>query len=102
MSEILGNHAVEPQEVTVPEPGTAETDVQGVFADDTVNHGVDKFPVFNVDKNVYMNNMHNDRKRLRFPSELPVTQYMRNTKYNRPFFVQYTEDSGKTYRRKVK
>jgi len=79
------------------------TDVKEVFADDVVKVGNNEFPVFNCSKDEFFNNMVNNRKRLRFKSGSKVQQYMRGTKYkNRDFYISYTDDSGKTYRRKIK
>jgi len=79
------------------------TDVKDVMADDTVKIGTNEFPVFSCSKNEFFNNMSNDRKRLRFKSGSKVQQYMKGTKYkNRDFYISYTDDNGKSYRRKIK
>lgn len=75
--------------------GKVETDVEGIFAN-AEKSGV---PVFDVSKDEFFNNMKMDRKRLRFKKDSIVSKYMRNTKYNRPFYVRNTEDG---YLRKIK
>jgi predicted phage-related endonuclease len=75
--------------------GKIETDVDGIFAD-AEKSGL---PVFDVSKEEFFNNMKMDRKRLRFKRDSIVSKYMRNTKYNRSFYVRNTEDG---YLRKIK
>jgi len=91
-----------PQEKEEIPQDKLETDVVGVFADNKIRAGLEEIPVFNVDRDSFFKNMHNDRKRLRFPSDSGAAQYLRGTQYRRPFFVSYTEADGKVYRRKVK
>jgi len=78
-------------------PGKVETDVEGVFADGEKN----QFPIFNVDEEDFFNNMKADRRRLRFKPDNSASQYLRGTKYNKPFFIQYKGDDGH-FMRKVK
>jgi len=73
--------------------GKVRTDLDGVFADAEK----DGFPVFDVDKETFNNNMRQERKRLRFKSDTPVAQYYRMSKYNRPFYIR-----ADGYLRKVK
>jgi hypothetical protein len=102
MSELLCSPGGEgTQAPESPPEGKFSTDVKGVYADGEVPHGQDKIPVFKVDKKEFMNNMTADRRRLRFPGESTAGRYMRQTKYNRPFFIEY-EEAGKAFRRKVK
>lgn len=79
------------------DPGKVETDVQGVFADGLK----DGAPIFSVTKEEFFNNMKSDRRRLRFGSDTPVSSYLRGSRYNQPFYVQYKGDDGH-YLRKVK
>jgi hypothetical protein len=79
-------------------PGKVQTDVPDVFADGK-RFG---FPVFNVSKKEFDSNMSVDRKRLRFTNGSNVQKYMLATRYNRPFFISYSEESGNRYLRKVK
>jgi len=81
----------------VLDPGKISTDVDGVFADGMKN----QFPIFDVDKEDFFNNMKAERKRLRFKPETAASQYLRGSKYNRPFFIQYKGDDGH-FMRKVK
>jgi len=79
-----------------------ETDVPGVLADDEVSVGTDKFPVFDVSSSEFHQNMQYGRRRIRFKPDTPVQQYHRNTRYNRPFYIRYTDEKGKKYVRRVK
>lgn len=82
---------------TSVDPGKVETDVAGVYADGTK----DQFPIFSVSKEDFYNNMKADRKRMRFSTE-PASQYLRGTRYNRPFYIQYKGENGENFLRKVK
>lgn len=84
------------------EPITFDTDVEGVKADAEHAAGTDRFPVFKVDKNEFYQNMTHGRKRLRFKSGSNAQQYMSKTKYQRPFYISYTDSQGKTYSRRIK
>jgi hypothetical protein len=84
------------------EPEKFDTDVEGVKADGQVPYGSDRFPMFKVDKNDFYQNMKHGRKRLRFKTGSGAQQYMKGTKYQRPFYVSYTDSKGKTYSRKIK
>lgn len=79
------------------DPGKIETDVQGVFADGTKNN----CPIFSVTKEDFYNNMKADRKRMRFSTE-HAAQYLRGTRYNKPFYIEYKGDNGEHFLRKVK
>ena len=83
--------------VDTSDPSKIETDVKGVFADAMK----DNFPVFSVTKDEFYNNMKADRKRMRFSTE-HASQYLRGTRYNRPFFIQYKGENGEHFLRKVK
>ena len=81
------------------EPDGIETDVLDVRADGERNG----MPVFKVTRDKFYQNMTFGRKRLRFDSGSKVQEYMQKTKYNRPFWISYTDDKdGKEYVRKVK
>lgn len=75
--------------------GKVETDVAGVFADGEK----EGMPVFNVSKDEFYQNMNYGRKRIRFNKGTSTQQYMRNTKYNRPFWIKDNLDG---YIRKIK
>jgi hypothetical protein len=77
------------------------TDVEGVHCNSVVKHGNIELPCFTVSKSEFFQNMTDGRKRLRFKAGTNVQQYMRNTRYNRPFYIK-TTDNGKTYQRKIK
>jgi hypothetical protein len=105
MGELFGNGEThdqinfkQTQNPDSVDPGKIETDVSGVFADGTKND----CPIFSVSKDEFYSNMKNDRKRMRFQTE-PAAQYLRGTRYNKPFYIQYKDDStGEHYLRKVK
>ena len=77
----------------VMSPGEVETDVADIKADGNK----DGLPVFKVGKTEFYQNMSHGRKRVRFKSGTSAAQYMRNTRYNRPFFIEH-----EGYVRKVK
>jgi hypothetical protein len=85
------------QNVDSRDTGKVETDVSGVFADGKK----DDMPVFSVSKEDFYSNMKIDRKRMRFNTET-AAQYLRGTRYNRPFYIEYKGDNGEHYLRKVK
>lgn len=83
--------------ISSSDPGKVETEVSGVFADGKK----DEFPVFTVSSEDFYNNMKADRKRLRFSTD-SVSQYLRGSKYNRPFYIQFKGENGENFLRKVK
>ena len=104
MGELTGGGATHDQinratlqNPDVVDPGKIETDVAGVYADGSK----DQFPIFSVSKDEFYNNMRNDRKRLRFTTE-PAANYLKGTRYNKPFYIQYKGDNGEHFLRKVK
>ncbi len=84
------------------EPVGFKTDVKDVMADKEFNRGIDKFPVFKVNKADFYQNMQNGRKRLRFKTGSTAQQYMKGTKYKRAFYIEYTDSKGKTFNRRIK
>lgn len=88
------------QGTTGPEDGF-ETDVSGVKANDFVQRGTEKFPIFDVGEKEFMQNMTHGRKRVRFKTGTPAQAYMKGTRYNRPFYIRH-EKEGKKYVRKIK
>jgi len=84
--------------VPVNDPGKITTDVEGIFADGKRN----ELPVFDVDHDDFYNNMKADRKRIRFKADTSASQYLRGTKYNRPFYLRTTAPDGNQLLRKVK
>jgi len=102
MGELAGDYYDSPEakiardnEISVPQDGKVKTDVPDVFADGERNG----LPLFKVSKNEFYQNMSHGRQRLRFKSGTSTQQYMKNTKYNRPFWIQDTDDG---YIRKIK
>ncbi|MFW6129961.1 MAG: hypothetical protein ACOC56_02180 [Atribacterota bacterium] len=79
-----------------------ETDVDGVKADGFVQKGTEKFPRFDVDRNTFYSNSHDERRRMRFKSGSSVQQYMQGTKYRRPFYISFKDDNGRRYTKKIK
>lgn len=76
------------------------TDVSGVTSDGTYKRGLDEFPIFNVNYQEFNANMESHRQRLRFSGK--AGQYLRETRYKRPFYIRHTDESGKVYIRKIK
>lgn len=77
-----------------------ETDVEGVFADDSIEYGTDSFPVFDVDYNTFAS-VKDDRRKISAPEDSSVYQYTRNSQVNRAFYVR-TENGGETVTKKVR
>lgn len=87
------------------DPNTVDsmsTGVDGADADAFINVGSEKFPVYDVSKQEFLQNMDNGRKRLRFEQDSKPQKYMQNGKHNREFYVRYTDNSGKKYTRRIK
>lgn len=82
--------------------GGYETDVAGVKSHDVVKYGKDSFPCFDVSQNEFYQNMQSGRQRLRFAQGSETQKYMQGSKYNRPFFVRFTDANGKQFVRKIK
>lgn len=70
------------------------TDVEDVFADGSKGD----IPVFDVSPEEFNNNMKMTRRRLRFKQGSKAAEYMRKTKYTRPFWIRNTKDG---YMRKI-
>ncbi len=100
----------EPQKTSANEPqkdtggesgGKTETPKQRLFPTDVpeikTKDQKDGLPVFDVDKDEFYQNMNHGRKRIRFKSGSPAAEYMRKTRYNKPFYIRHGE-----YMRKVK
>lgn len=106
MGEIVGNdvdrHQADAQADRATTTDDFSTDVEGVKADGFKSLGKERFPVFNVDKDNFYQNMAHGRKRLRFKSGSSAQRYMQGTKYNRPFFISYKHDNGETWTRRIK
>jgi hypothetical protein len=66
------------------DPGKVDTDVSDVKADGT-KQGI---PVFDVDAIDFIKNMRMDRRNLKFPEDSAITQYMRGTRYSKPFWLR--------------
>ena len=79
-----------------------ETDVEGVKANSFIQHGSDKFPCFDVPKDSFFQNMKDGRKRIRFKNGTPEQQYMQKSKYQRKFYIKYSDENGKAFVRTVK
>ena len=90
-----GEDAANMRDKVETSPDGFETDVDGVKAQGMKNG----LPVFDVEEDEFYNNMKADRKRLRFKSEAPVSQYLRQTRYNKPFFIKTPDNK---FMRKVK
>lgn len=90
-------NAAQQMEVSNENPGKIETEVNGVFADALK----DNFPVFDVDKEDFFNNMKTDRRRLRLKTQ-SAANYHKGSRYNRPFWLRYKDENGTGFMRKVK
>lgn len=77
-----------------------ETDVPGLFSDDVYKKGTESFPCFDVSKGSFFNNMEQFRKRIRLDGK--AAEYLRATRYNKPFYIKYKDESNRTYIRKIK
>lgn len=77
-----------------------ETDVIGVNSDGTYCKGIDKFPIFDVPAKEFHANMEDYRTRLRLSGK--AGEYLRNTRYKKPFYIRTVDANNKTYIRKVK
>lgn len=75
-----------------------DTGVEGVKADSTYKNT----PVFDVPKEDFFKNMRLDRNKTRFSNGTKPSQFMRGTKYRKPFYVRYTDGNGKQYLNKFK
>lgn len=84
------------------QPTSFATDVEGVNANSEVKQGNVSFPCFDVTKGEFYQNMQAGRRRLRFKSGTDAQQYHSKSKYQRPFYVSYTDSKGKTFQRKIK
>ena len=85
-------------DVQVNDPGKIATDVEGIFADAEKN----QLPVFDIAHDDFYANMKADRKRVRFKGDTAASQYLRGTKYNKPFYLRTTDSNGQQLLRKVK
>ena len=85
-------------DVQVNDPGKIQTDVEGIYADGQKNN----LPVFDIGHDDFYNNMKADRRRVRFKAETAASQYLRGTKYNRPFYLRTSSPDGTVLLRKVK
>jgi len=78
-----------------------KTSVDTLEADGYYAKGIDKTPIFDVEKSDFYNNMTADRQRIRFKSGSKAQRYAQETKNNQ-FFIRYTDDNKRQYIRKVK
>ena len=77
------------------------TDVEGVNADSFVQKGKDQFPCFDVDKHAFYQNMNSGRRRIRFKNGSNAQQYMSKSKYQRKFYIKYTDGNGDSMMRPI-
>jgi len=104
MGELTNNEIEQVEQPEQPEENNdpIKTDVPDVYADSTVKQGNNEFPVFSCSKDEFYNNMTDNRKKLRFKSGSNIQSYMQKTRYKKPFFISYTDDNNKTYKRRIK
>lgn len=77
-----------------------ETDVPGLFSDSIYRKGTESFPCFDVSKNKFFGNMEQFRKRISLDGK--AAEYLRATRYSKPFYIRYTDENNKVYVRKIK
>lgn len=90
------------QAVDAPDDSKFDTDVPDVKADSQVNVGTETYPVFDVSDAEFHQNMMWGRKRVRFNNETPAANYMKGSRYNRPFYIRNTDAQGNKYTRRIK
>jgi hypothetical protein len=90
------------QAVDAPVDNKFETDVPEVKADAQVKVGTEVYPVFDVDSEAFNQNMMHGRKRIRFKTGTPAAEYMRASRYNRPFYIRNTDARGQKFTRRIK
>ena len=88
-------------------PDGIETDIvldtgEKLKSDAAIQIGSEKYPVFNVSKEDFYKNMKAERNRLRFSSGSNAQKYHSGTKYRSPFYIQFSNDDGKVYQRKIR
>jgi len=79
-----------------------QTDVPDVKAQSSVKRGKDEFPCFDVSQKEFYQNMQGGRRRIRFNRDTPQQKYFQGSKYQRKFFIKYTDDNGKSMVRSIK
>jgi len=86
--------------------GGYETDAPGVFSHDKVKVGIDEFPVFDISTRDFENVSQYGRQRTRFsdPESKTAADYMKTTRYQRPFYVRADDPAGtgKKFIRRIK
>lgn len=71
------------------------TEVPGVYADAFKQVGTERVPIFSVDQESFHQNLEHGRKRIRFPEDTAAHNYIKNAKYNKPFYISYTDPNNK-------
>lgn len=95
MTEEMENKNGEEQEA---EEKGIDSGVEGVSADDVYKDT----PVFDVDKDSFFKNLRLDRNKTRFKNGSKPSQFMKGTKYRKPFYVRHTDSNGTPYLNKIK
>jgi hypothetical protein len=72
-----------------------ETDVPGIKASAYKQIGTDKYPVFDVDRETFHQNMEHGRKRVRFPEDSDAHKYLKGQTVNKKFYISYTDPTSK-------
>jgi len=75
-----------------------DSGVENVSADDTYKG----CPVFDVNSTEFFNNMRKDRNRMRFSNNSKPSQFMKGSKYRKPFYMAYKDKNGEKFLSKVK
>jgi len=79
-----------------------QTDVDGVKSQGSIKRGKDEFPCFDVSYKEFYQNMEGGRRRIRFDRDTPQQKYFQKSKYQRKFYIKYTDDKGKALVRPIK
>jgi hypothetical protein len=99
MGEITGNNVDAHQTNAASDmnvkTGNFETDVPGVNATAFKHIGTEKYPVFDVDRESFHQNLEFGRKRLRFPEDSAAHKYMKGQTVNKKFYISYTDPQSK-------
>ena len=82
--------------------GNIETEVEGVFASDKIQVGMDDFYVFDVTPEEFAQNVTRGRNRISFDADSPAGRYMNNGNFNKKFHIQIKDQYGDYHRKEVK
>jgi hypothetical protein len=81
-----------------PEEMFIDSGVEGLSADGVYK---DK-PVFDVSPETFFKNMKMERNRTRFPNKSKASQFMKSTKYRKPFYMRSQDNKGNDIVKQIK